>query len=172
MGVTSSRSLLPESSQAPGGGAAGFIADVLSYQGLRGPAKFISAFAQIAAAAILAQTLFFKFTGAAEAKYIFTTLGVEPWGRIGTGIFELIAVVLLLVPRTAIFGAALTVGLMVGAIGSHLTKLGIVVLDDGGLLFGLGIAALMLSLAILATRHTQVLHVVRSTLRRLKLGVQ
>jgi hypothetical protein len=57
---------------------------------------------QITAAVILGQTLFFKFTGAPESKYIFTTLGIEPWGRIGTGILELITVVLLLSPRTAV----------------------------------------------------------------------
>ena len=52
------------------------------------------------AAAILLQTLFFKFTGARESVYIFSTLGLEPWGRIGSGVAELIASVLLLIPST------------------------------------------------------------------------
>lgn len=92
---------------------------------------------RLVAAAILAQTLFFKFTGAPESVYIFTTLGLEPWGRIGSGIAELAAVILLLVPRTAALGALLGLGVMAGAIASHLTKLGIEVQGDGGLLFGL-----------------------------------
>lgn len=94
---------------------------------------------QLIAAVILAQTLFFKFTGAEESKFIFTQLGIEPWGRIATGMFELVAVALLLTPRLAVFGALLAQGLMAGAILSHLTRLGLVVKDDGGLLFGLAV---------------------------------
>jgi uncharacterized membrane protein YphA (DoxX/SURF4 family) len=108
---------------------------------------------QLASAAILGQTLFFKFTGAEEARYIFTTLGVEPWGRIGAGVAELITVVLLLIPRTAAVGAAMAVGMMVGAIGSHLTKLGIVVKDDGGLLFTLAIVTLVCSSVVVLIRR-------------------
>src|SRR5262245_16716357 len=92
---------------------------------------------QLLAAAILAQTLFFKFSGAAESKYIFTTVGAEPWGRVATGCVELVAVILLLIPRFVSLGALLSCGLMLGAIGAHLTRLGIVVQNDGGLLFGL-----------------------------------
>lgn len=84
---------------------------------------------------ILLQTLFFKFTAAEESVYIFSELGMEPWGRIGSGVLELIAAVLLLYPRTTFIGAALGLGLMAGAIFFHLTKLGIVVKEDGGLLF-------------------------------------
>ena len=92
---------------------------------------------QIIAAAILFQTLFFKFTAAEESVYIFTKLGAEPWGRIGSGIVELIAAGLLLSGRFSIYGAGMAMGVMAGAIGSHLTKLGIEVKDDGGLLFAL-----------------------------------
>lgn len=92
---------------------------------------------QVIAAAILLQTLFFKFTGAEESVYIFTKLGAEPWGRIGSGVAELIAAGLLLSGRFSVHGAGMAMGVMVGAIGSHLTKLGIVVKDDGGLLFAL-----------------------------------
>ncbi len=92
---------------------------------------------QIIAAAILFQTLFFKFTAAEESVYIFTKLGAEPWGRIGSGIAELIAAGLLLSGRFSIYGAGMAMGVMAGAIGSHLTKLGIEVKDDGGLLFAL-----------------------------------
>ncbi|MDF1839210.1 MAG: DoxX family protein [Planctomycetota bacterium] len=97
--------------------------------------------AQILSAIILGQTLFFKFTAAPEAVALFTKLGVEPFGRIGLGVVELIAVILLLVPRTAAMGSALTLGLMVGAIGSHLTKLGIEVEGDGGALFTMAVIA-------------------------------
>jgi putative oxidoreductase len=92
---------------------------------------------RLVAAVILLQTLFFKFTGAPESVYIFTTLGAEPWGRIGSGIAELLASGLLLWTGTAGFGGVLAMGLMAGAIGSHLTRLGIEVHGDGGLLFAL-----------------------------------
>src|SRR5690348_13822754 len=95
---------------------------------------------QLIVAGILFQTLFFKFTGAEESKYIFSKLGMEPWGRIGSGIVELIACVLLLLPQTITVGAIISVGVISGAIVSHLTKLGIVVKDDGGLLFFLAVA--------------------------------
>lgn len=90
---------------------------------------------RIVAALILLQTLFFKFSGAEESVYIFSTLGMEPWGRIGSGVLELIASVLILYPRTTFIGAALGAGLMSGAIFVHLTKLGIAVRGDGGQLF-------------------------------------
>ena len=87
------------------------------------------------AALIMLQTLYFKFTGAEESIYIFSKLGIEPWGRIGTGILELIASVLILYPRTTFFGALLGLLLMSGALFFHLTKLGISVRSDGGQLF-------------------------------------
>ncbi len=90
---------------------------------------------RILAAVIMLQTLFYKFSGAEESVYIFSKLGIEPWGRIGTGIGELIASVLILIPATTVFGAILGIGLMGGALFFHLTKLGIVVKDDSGQLF-------------------------------------
>ncbi len=118
--------------------------------------RIVAWIAQLTAAAILAQTLFFKFTGAAESVFIFEQLGVEPWGRYLTGSLELLAVVLLLVPRTAAAGAVLVAGLMAGAIGSHITTLGIEVQDDGGLLFGLGIVTMVAALVILAIRRREI----------------
>lgn len=82
-------------------------------------------FLRIIAAVILLQTLYFKFTAHPQSVELFTTLGMEPWGRIGTGIAELIASILILVPRTTLLGAILGLGLMCGAIFFHLTKLGI-----------------------------------------------
>jgi len=90
---------------------------------------------RILAAVIMLQTLFFKFTGAEESIYIFSELGMEPWGRIGTGVLELLASILILFPKTSFLGATLGAGLMSGAIFFHLTKLGIEVKNDGGQLF-------------------------------------
>ncbi len=104
--------------------------------------KFFYWFLRIIPAVILLQTLFFKFTGDPEAVHIFTTLGVEPYGRIGLGIIELITAVLLLYPRTAVIGAGLGVLLMIGAILSHFFVLGIVVQNDGGKLFILALTTL------------------------------
>jgi len=92
---------------------------------------------RIIAAVILLQTLYFKFTGQPESVELFSKLGVEPWGRIGTGIIELIAAVLLLIPVTVWIGAILGIGLMTGAILSHLFVIGIESQQDGGQLFGL-----------------------------------
>lgn len=111
---------------------------------------------QIIVAGILFQTLFFKFTAAEESVYIFTKLGLEPWGRIGSGFAELIAGVLLLIPRTVTLGAVLSLGIISGAILSHLTKLGIVVKDDGGLLFILAMIVFVGALTILILRRTQI----------------
>lgn len=110
---------------------------------------------QLTAAAILGQTLFFKFTGAPESRYIFTTLGIEPWGRIGTGIAELAAVALLLYPKTSVLGAVLAVGLMGGAIMSHLTRLGIEVQGDHGLLFKLAITVLLAAAIVVILRRRE-----------------
>src|SRR5262245_16847568 len=111
---------------------------------------------QLIVAVILLQTLFFKFTGAAESVYIFSTLGAEPWGRIGSGVVELIAAILLLVPATTTVGAALALAVIAGAIVSHLTVLGIEVQGDGGLLFFLALAVFVASAAILVIRRAEI----------------
>jgi putative oxidoreductase len=110
---------------------------------------------QITSAVILGQTLFFKFTAARESVYIFSTLGLEPWGRIGSGVVELIAAVLLLMPRTAVYGAIVALGVISGAIMSHLTKLGITlpVVDDHGELFALAVAVFVSSAIVLFLRR-------------------
>lgn len=104
---------------------------------------------RLTAAAILLQTLFFKFTAAPESVYIFTKVGGEPWGRIGSGVIELIAAVLILVPRTTWLGALVALGVMAGAIVSHLTLLGIEVQGDKGLLFALALLVFFSSAALL-----------------------
>ena len=111
---------------------------------------------RVAAAVILLQTLFFKFTAAPESVYIFTKVGLEPWGRIGSGIAELIAAILILIPATTWLAAGLALAVMAGAIFSHLTVLGIVVMDDGGLLFGLALAVAACSILLLFFQRRRV----------------
>jgi uncharacterized membrane protein YphA (DoxX/SURF4 family) len=100
---------------------------------------------RITAAIILLQTLFFKFTAAPESVYIFTKVGAEPWGRIGSGVVELFAAILILTPRFSWLGSLLAMGMMAGALLSHLTVLGIEVQGDKGLLFALALIVLVCS---------------------------
>ena len=125
---------------------------------------------RIVAATILLQTLFFKFTAAPESVYIFTKLGafihnyvpfasistVQVSARIGSGIMELIAAVLLLMPRFVWAGAILAIAATSGAIASHLTFLGIEVEGDHGLLFALAITVWVTSLIALLLNRTQI----------------
>jgi hypothetical protein len=115
--------------------------------------RVVSWIARVIAAVILLQTLYFKFTGEPESIYIFETVGMEPWGRYGSGVGELIAAVLLLLPATAALGAAMSLGVISGAIFFHLTKLGIVVQDDGGLLFTLALVVFACSAFVLVVHR-------------------
>ncbi len=116
---------------------------------------------RLVAAGIMLQTLFFKFTAAPESVYIFSKLGLEPWGRIGIGSLELIASILVLIPRTTSYGALLAVGIMAGALFSHLTKLGIVVQNDGGQLFILALIVFVAcSLLLIIFRKQNFLHLI------------
>lgn len=99
------------------------------------PKNILSLLLRLAAAGIMLQTLYFKFTAQPESVYIFSRLGIEPWGRIGSGVAELTASILLLWPSMVVLGAALGAGIMLGAIGAHATVLGVEVLGDGGQLF-------------------------------------
>lgn len=128
-------------------------------ENLSKPARVVSWICRLAAAVILLQTLYFKFSGAPESVYIFTKMGIEPWGRYASGIAELLAAALLLFPRTTAIGGLLAAGVMVGAIGSHLTKLGIVVQDDGGLLFALALSVFLCA-AITAFIHRRQIPIV------------
>ena len=111
--------------------------------------KYLPLILRIIIAVILIQTLRFKFTGHEDSIYIFTQVGLEPYGRIGIGIVELIAGILLLFKKTAWAGAILTLGVISGAIIMHLTKLGIEVKGDGGVLFYTAITTLILSAIVL-----------------------
>jgi len=113
---------------------------------------------RIVVAVILLQTLFFKFSGAKESVYIFSTLGAEPWGRIGSGVVELLASLLLLVPRTAVIGAILSLGTICGALMAHLTRLGIklTAVGDHGELFGLAVTVFVLSLIVVYVHRREI----------------
>lgn len=111
---------------------------------------------RIVPAIILLQTLRFKFTAAPESVYIFETLGMEPYGRIGSGIVELIASILILIPKTTWAGGLIGMGVMAGAIFSHLTKLGIDVQGDGGLLFGAAVFVFICSSVLVWLDRDQV----------------
>ena len=118
------------------------------------------------AALVMLQTLFFKFSASEESVYIFSTLGMEPWGRIASGIAELIASVLLLIPSTITIGALMGGGIMAGALAAHLTKLGIVVMNDGGYLFILCLLVLISSICLLILHRSQLKHFISILLKR------
>jgi uncharacterized membrane protein YphA (DoxX/SURF4 family) len=103
---------------------------------------------RVVAAIILLQTLFFKFSAAPESVYIFSAVGMEPYGRIATGVIELVSAILILLPRYSLYGAFLAILIMLGAIGSHLFVLGIEVMNDGGQLFIYAVLVLICSLII------------------------
>jgi uncharacterized membrane protein YphA (DoxX/SURF4 family) len=124
---------------------------------LSGRMKVLSWVLQAVVAVILLQTLFFKFTGAPESVYIFSKLGAEPWGRIASGVFELVAAALLLFPRTAAVGALMSLGVISGAIFSHLTKLGVALTEvgDRGELFALALVVFAGSAVVLSIRRRE-----------------
>ncbi|MCA9276423.1 MAG: DoxX family protein [Phycisphaerales bacterium] len=130
------------------------------------PLRVTSWVLQIVIAVILGQTLFFKFTGAPETKALFEVLGAEPIGRYATACAELLAVVLLLIPRTSVIGAVVSLGVISGAILSHLTKLGVSIDPQklgnpnleplaGPSLFVMAVIVLVGSICVLFIRRTQ-----------------
>ncbi|AXT20916.1 DoxX family membrane protein [Flavobacteriaceae bacterium AU392] len=111
--------------------------------------KYLILILRLAVAVILIQTLRFKFTAHPDSVYIFTQVALEPYGRIGIGIVELIAGILILIPRTVWIGATLAIGVLGGAIFMHLTKLGIETNGDKGVLFYTAVLTFVLSAIIL-----------------------
>ncbi|WP_406684135.1 DoxX family protein [Seonamhaeicola sp. MEBiC1930] len=111
--------------------------------------KYIPFVLRLIVAIILIQTLRFKFTAHPDSVYIFTQVGLEPYGRIAIGVLELIAGILLLIPKTVWAGATLTIGLIGGAIMMHLTKLGIEIQNDGGVLFITAVITFIFSAIVL-----------------------
>jgi hypothetical protein len=127
--------------------------------------KIISTIAAVIASVIMIQTLYFKFSAAPESVYIFTTLNLEPYGRIGIGILELIASILLIIPQSRIIGAILGLGLMGGALFAHFTKLGIVVMNDGGYLFILCMIVFTMSALILYIEKATLIKLTKQIMR-------
>ncbi len=111
--------------------------------------KIINRFLAILSALILLQTLYFKFSAHPDSVELFTQLGMEPWGRIGIGVFELIAGFLLLYPKTTAYGSVLSFGLISGAVYFHLFVLGIEVNEDGGALFSMALAVFISSFILI-----------------------
>lgn len=118
--------------------------------------KAIPLVLRIIVAIILIQTLRFKFTAHPDSVYIFSKVGLEPYGRIATGIVELIAGILLLIPKTVWIGATITLGVIGGAIFMHLTKLGIEINNDGGILFITALLTFILSGIILWIKRREI----------------
>jgi hypothetical protein len=116
-------------------------------------AKTISYIAAVVAAVVLLQTLFFKFTAHPDSVYIFTQLGMEPWGRIAVGIMELVTGILLLYPATTRYGGVLGLGVISGAVFFHLFVLGINVQNDGGLLFTLAVTVFVSTALVVALNY-------------------
>jgi putative oxidoreductase len=117
----------------------------------------ISLILRITVAVIFIQTLYYKFTAHPDSVYIFTSLGVEPYGRIGLGIIELITAILLLIPRTKLAGIIISLGIISGAIFSHLLVLGINVKGDGGKVFELALIVLIASSTLLYLHKVELL---------------
>jgi hypothetical protein len=65
-----------------------------------------------------------KLTGAEPMVQAFDAIGVGQWFRYVTGGIEVVAALLLLVPRLALFGALLLVPTMIGAVLTHLFIVG------------------------------------------------
>lgn len=112
---------------------------------------------RIVIAILLLQTLYFKFSAHPDSVYIFTKVGLEPFGRIGIGILELISAVLILIKRTIWIGALLTLGIIGSAIIMHLTQLGITINNDDGLLFYMALIVFLLSAIVLINERKNVL---------------
>lgn len=121
----------------------------------------VSLVLRLVAAVILLQTLYFKFTGQPESVYIFSQVGMEPWGRIGSGVAELIASILLLIPATITIGALMAIGIMLGAVASHVFVLGIEVEGDGGLLFAYALLVLLSSVAVVFLHREQLIRMIQ-----------
>ncbi len=118
---------------------------------------------RIISALILLQTLYFKFSASKESVYIFTAVGMEPWGRIGIGVLEFVTAILLLIPKYNWLGASLGIGLMAGALFFHLTKLGLVVMNDGGQLFAYALIVMISCIIILFFNKDRLFNFIYST---------
>jgi hypothetical protein len=126
----------------------------------------ISWILRLTVAIILLQTLYYKFTGHPDSVHIFSALGVEPWGRIGLGVVELITSILILMPKTKIIGMINSIGIITGAILSHFLVIGFNVSNDGGGLFTLAIIVFIASSIFLIMHKNEVVALIQRTTKR------
>lgn len=126
----------------------------------------ISGILRVTVAVILIQTLYFKFSGHPESVHIFSALGIEPWGRIGLGIIELITALLILFPKTKIIGMVASLGIILGAVFSHILVLGLNVSNDGGALFTLALIVLIATTIFLTIHKNELISFVSKFLKK------
>ena len=109
---------------------------------------------RIAISLIYLQTLYFKFTAHPDSVYIFSKLGLEPYGRIGIGMLELIVAILLVLNKTKLLSIIVSLGIITGAIASHLLVIGITIKEDHGGLFTLAIIIFTLNIVLIYLHKT------------------
>ncbi|MCF8321980.1 MAG: DoxX family protein [Flavobacterium sp.] len=126
----------------------------------------ISLLLRIIIAVIFLQTLYFKFTAHPDSVHIFQSLGIEPYGRIGLGIIELITSFLIFIPRTKIIGVFLSLGIISGAIFSHFLVIGTNVEGDGGKLFLLAIVVFLSAISLIILYKNEVISLINIVLRK------
>ena len=126
----------------------------------------ISGILRVTVAVILIQTLYFKFSGHPESVHIISALGIEPWGRIGLGIMELITALLILFPKTKILGMVASLGIILGAVFSHILVLGLNVSNDGGALFTLALIVLIATTIFLTIHKNELISFVSKFLKK------
>jgi putative oxidoreductase len=112
----------------------------------------LSWLAQLVAAAILGMAGLSKLSSAPDSVALFTRLGVEPWGRYLLGAVELLTALLLLWPKSAVVGGVLGMVLMLGAIATHLFRIGITYGGDPSL-FLMATVVLLASAATITLRR-------------------
>lgn len=128
--------------------------------------NIISWVLRLTVSVILIQTLYFKFTAHPDSVHIFSALGIEPWGRIGLGIIELITAILILNPKTKIIGMVNSLGIILGAVFSHILVLGINVSNDGGVLFSLAIIVLIASTVYLIMHKNELILLIQKYIKK------
>ncbi|MFN8326607.1 MAG: DoxX family protein [Flavobacteriaceae bacterium] len=128
--------------------------------------NIISLILRLIVAIILLQTLYFKFTAHPDSVHIFSALGVEPWGRIGLGIVELITAILILIPKTKIIGMVTSLGIILGAVFSHILVLGINVSNDRGALFTLAIIVLLACTIFLIMHKNKLISLIQKFIKK------
>jgi putative oxidoreductase len=79
---------------------------------------------QIAAAGMFVFVGFLKLSGNEQMVGLFAAIGLGQWFRYLTGTLEVAGAILLLIPRTSGLGALMLVGVMIGAVMTHLFVVG------------------------------------------------